>query len=625
MSVYLRAYVKMAQLPEENDIFFGKPEGSEKPASPVSEQPSQAKAKSKEELAREIAKNMALSFEDDDETDSDINTDTDTIKKNNKAAAETTSGNAAQKRPESVKKPARSPAYDEDDEYEHPIKKERQVKSTSASAKNKKKKKKKKSHAIDIICGVMAVVIVAGVGGIYAYGKNAYKDVFLSGTKINGVDVGGSTKEEAVKKLEAQTSFKDKIEITKRDGSVVTIDLHELDLTNNLSDAVDKIYDKQDHTLWFKALLNPTSYEFDPDSTFNDTKLNAVIKRKVIQGQNVVESKNAYIEENDDKTFTVVKEVVGDSIDENKLDQVYSYIGNEVSNGNYQISIADLDVYEKPSILAKDLQEKCDSLNAIVNTELKFDFVYEQATLKGSRFYDWLDFKEDGSYTVDHDKVVNYVAELAEKYNTYATPRKFKSTNRGTITVDPDESLYGWWIDDDKMAELVEDMILAGKSDTEDAIFYTDPSGALVYEGNRDCWTADDDIGKTYLELDLSAQHMWYYEKGKMIWQCDVVTGLPTATRNTPEGVYKLWNKQSPARLKDSNADGSSWDTTVEYWNNISTCGIGIHSAPWQPYFGGELYKWNGSHGCVNVSTADAKWVYDNVPLNTPVVAYWSD
>ncbi|MBQ6675276.1 MAG: L,D-transpeptidase family protein [Ruminococcus sp.] len=588
----------MANNTDEKDIFFGGEADSS------AEQPAQSAPSAKEALAKQIAQNMALNDKDDDDDDLALNAQA-----------------PVQKAPAEREVYHKSYSSSSDDEYRN---------GNRSMSSSKKKKKKKKSHAVDIVCGIMALAIVGGVIGAYAYGKKAYDGVFLANTTINKVDVSKLTPEQAVAKLTGQIDFNDQISITKRDGSKVNIDLKDLDLTNNIGDAVDQAFKKQDHTMWFRSLLNDTSYEFDPDSSFNDTKLNAIIKRNVIESQNVIESKNAYIEQTDDG-FTVVKEVVGNSIDKNKLGDIYDYISSELSKGNYDISIADLDVYEKPTIVAEDLQEQVDSLNEIATIEIKFDFVYEKATLKGTRFMDWLDFNEDGTYTVDKSEVQKYVLELAEKYNTFGTPRKFKSTNHGTVTVDPDESLYGWWLNDeeeDGMADYIIELIKDGESVTVDPIFYSmknqDGSIAYTYEGNRDCWTAEDDIGDTYLELDLSAQHMYYYEKGKKKWECDVVTGLPTATRNTPEGVYCVWSKQSPARLKDSNADGSSWDTMVDYWNNISTCGIGIHSAPWQPYFGGDLYKWNGSHGCVNVSTEDAKWVYDNVPYNTPVVAFWS-
>lgn len=33
------------------------------------------------------------------------------------------------------------------------------------------------------------------------------------------------------------------------------------------------------------------------------------------------------------------------------------------------------------------------------------------------------------------------------------------------------------------------------------------------------------DIGNTYIEIDMSKQHMWYYEAGSLIVNTDVVTG----------------------------------------------------------------------------------------------------
>lgn len=36
------------------------------------------------------------------------------------------------------------------------------------------------------------------------------------------------------------------------------------------------------------------------------------------------------------------------------------------------------------------------------------------------------------------------------------------------------------------------------------------------------------DIGSTYIELDLSRQNMWYYKDGELVVETPVVTGDPT-------------------------------------------------------------------------------------------------
>ena len=46
----------------------------------------------------------------------------------------------------------------------------------------------------------------------------------------------------------------------------------------------------------------------------------------------------------------------------------------------------------------------------------------------------------------------------------------------------------------------------------------------------------------------------------------------------------------------------------IEYCTRISYSGEFLHAAPWNRSLG----RANKSHGCVNLSTADAKWVYEN-------------
>ena len=48
------------------------------------------------------------------------------------------------------------------------------------------------------------------------------------------------------------------------------------------------------------------------------------------------------------------------------------------------------------------------------------------------------------------------------------------------------------------------------------------------------------DWGNTYVEVDLTDQHMWYIVDGSVAMQTDVVTGLPTPERETPAGVYSI-------------------------------------------------------------------------------------
>lgn len=52
-----------------------------------------------------------------------------------------------------------------------------------------------------------------------------------------------------------------------------------------------------------------------------------------------------------------------------------------------------------------------------------------------------------------------------------------------------------------------------------------------------------------------------------------------------------------------------AYDTWVDYGTRLTNDGIYLHAAPWNVYLHG---KRNDSHGCINLSTADAKWFYEN-------------
>ena len=50
--------------------------------------------------------------------------------------------------------------------------------------------------------------------------------------------------------------------------------------------------------------------------------------------------------------------------------------------------------------------------------------------------------------------------------------------------------------------------------------------------------------------------------------------------------------------------------------------GVGMHDASWRQDFGNKIYKTSGSHGCINMSTQNAKTLYGIVKIGTPVVIY---
>ncbi|MGN0594289.1 MAG: L,D-transpeptidase family protein, partial [Hominimerdicola sp.] len=457
----------------------------------------------------------------------------------------------------------------------------------------------------------------------------SYKGKFLDNTYINSIDVSGKTKDEAIELVKKNSVIPEVITIQKVDGTTVAVKLSEIGYTDNTETKITEFFNSQSHVGWVGSKLRNTEFSFDNYFKYDKEKLEAELKRKLVDVSSNTEPQNAYIKKADGNEYVIVKEKYGDKIDAEKVDSLYEYVESFLDERSFTIDLTGAKIYESAEITAESLQETCDKLNNIYNISITFDFGYTNDTVTGDTIMDWITLDDEEhaeGYTVDEDKAMAYVESLAEKYDTYGKDRQFESTNRGTITVSAGSGCYGWWIDQEKTRDLLVELIEEGDSANTEPIYYKNPDSQYEYTCNPEWRTSTKDWSDTYIEIDLSAQHLWYYKDGKIAMETDIVSGYPNASRNTPEGVYKLWYKEKAKTLRGS-ADGESYASYVDYWNNISTIGIGLHDASWQNgVFGGTKYQsqtW-GSHGCINMPFDKAKYVYDNIELGTPVFAYWS-
>ncbi len=128
--------------------------------------------------------------------------------------------------------------------------------------------------------------------------------------------------------------------------------------------------------------------------------------------------------------------------------------------------------------------------------------------------------------------------------------------------------------------------------------------------------TGKNDIGNTYVEIDLSRQHLWFYKAGRLITEGDIVSGNVNNDCATPAGIYSLVYKQKDTVLK-----GQGYASPVNFWMPFNG-GIGIHDASWRYNFGGDIYTTNGSHGCINAPYDLANKIFNNIEPGTPVVCY---
>ncbi len=118
----------------------------------------------------------------------------------------------------------------------------------------------------------------------------------------------------------------------------------------------------------------------------------------------------------------------------------------------------------------------------------------------------------------------------------------------------------------------------------------------------------------TYVDVCIDTQTMVYYENGVPVLTSPVVTGSPG--RGTPRGVFQI-NSRIPGKY----LTGPTWHVWVDRWMRFAG-NCGLHDAKWRKNFGGNIYKSNGSHGCVNLPHDIAVALYDRVGIGTVVIVH---
>ncbi len=248
-----------------------------------------------------------------------------------------------------------------------------------------------------------------------------------------------------------------------------------------------------------------------------------------------------------------------------------------------------------------------DELNGYLKTKIIIKVGERNLKVTPNAIKDWVVIDNQNlTASVDKNKVWVYVDGLSKMFNTSNRARNFATTNSGTVSIAA--GTYGWKTDftgvTDKLYEAIRN-----KSDITLTVGCSQSGYGMPNEMN--------DFGNTYVEISIPKQHMWVYKDGNIVLESDVVTGNPTLGRDTPVGAYFVKSRTPNAVLV-----GANYRTPVAFWMPFTNNGCGLHDATWQPWFGGNRYISNGSHGCVNLPYDVAKQLFDTVTVGYPVIVY---
>ncbi len=229
--------------------------------------------------------------------------------------------------------------------------------------------------------------------------------------------------------------------------------------------------------------------------------------------------------------------------------------------------------------------------------------------LDGLTIASWINGSQGLTVSVDAAKVADYVQGLRNKYDTPAGTQTWQSADGTTKSI---KTNYGWHIDQTKETEALIANIQSLQSVTREPVY-----------ASRAVQTEMPQWGKTFVEIDLSSQHVYYYQDGNCVWDSKCVTGTATdPDRATPTGVFALKYKQRDRVLRgriNPQTGKPSYESPVAYWMPFNG-NIGLHDANWRSSFGGNIYLKSGSHGCINLPPKNAKTLYELITPGTVIV-----
>ena len=452
------------------------------------------------------------------------------------------------------------------------------------------------------IAACTAGILLVAAGGAYVGMSQKYKTRFFPNTQINGVDASGKTAAE-VQELIAEGVNGYTLTIDERNNQTETIAGTDIKLHAEFDGSLEKMVAAQNPFAWL-GHVKQEEYTIGTMVAYDDAALESQIRNlSCLDPEKAMEPVNAKISEYvPGQGYSIEPEQEGTAVEVEKLTQA---VTDAIESLQDHLSLEEADVYKKPTVLKDDasLAEQLDKLNKYAKMSVTYQFGDSTETLNGDQIHAWLIANADGSVSVDSSKVAEYVSEMAKAHNTSNKAKTLKTSYGSTIQVSG--GTYGWKINQAAETEALAAIIASGESTTREPEY---SQKAASHGAN--------DYGDTYVEINLTGQHLFFYKEGKLVVESDFVSGNLAKGWGTPAGSYPLAYKQKNAVLK-----GENYRTPVNYWMPFNN-GIGMHDAKWRSSFGGTIYKTSGSHGCINLPPSVAKTIFDNISAGTPVICY---
>ncbi len=461
----------------------------------------------------------------------------------------------------------------------------------------------KKRTFIIFSAGITLILLLLGIyGGVALY----YEDHFFENTTVNGYDISGMTAEEAEKLVEEKAEEYD-LTITTREGVQEVITGDKIGYRCVPGDEIPYFMSRQILLAWPLSFFGKEnafslnmSFVYDKNLLLKEMKALACM-----QEENVTKPRNARLEQRDG-VYVVVPETEGNQLGAKR---VYRALKRAVEGNARSVNLAEAGCYLEPKVreAGSGLQEEADLRNRYASLTVTYQMGGgETAVLDGRTIESWLSLDEQKNPVFDREAIAGWLGRLAKRYDTIGKTMPFVTSQGETVQVKA--RTYGWQLNCEREAGALYQVLQEGESIERTPWFYETAFAR-----------GENDVGDTYVEIDYTNQRMWYYKDKELLAETPVVTGNVSSGTGSPEGYFCIVDKQRNAVLK-----GEGYERPVSFWLPFWE-GVGIHDAnAWRTSYGGTIYQYGGSHGCINTPDVQAEVIYRLIEIGTPVVCYSS-
>lgn len=456
-----------------------------------------------------------------------------------------------------------------------------------------------------IVLGVLIVIYLAVAFFFLSH--------FSFNIRVNGLDVSMMGLQEANRILCAQKGDAYELVITTSGNEVACLTNEDLNSKYDYTAELERLKASEMPFNWIPYLTYTRDYEIEPDLVFDEEKAS----EKILALDPVKHTPNEHkgsvnIKKSSQNGYILI---YTDEMqpDQAKLTECIITAMHELAP---TMELSETDYYV--NIPYTELQQKAislyDKIDAIQNTKIVFTDYGQEMQIDKDTLSGFLRTDSEGRFivdregfpTLDEEKIASYAEEVGEAFTTKDKNMWWKKYNGGTVSVN--SGTYGKTVDTEAVAARIEQLV----DNTED---YTGPPDYIV-DPDADP-NAPTEIGDTYIEVDMTRQKLYYIKDGRLFMTSDVVTGNSGRHHDTTQLMAYIYFMQ-----RDRVLVGEDYRTPVKYWMAFHNH-EGLHDASWRRSFGGDIYKYNGSHGCVNLPTAFAADLYDNVYVGLPVITYY--